>query len=141
MFSLRSIRTRLALLFFAITIAAVGFVFVYVAPPLETNLREQRLESLAEASKRFSRPIVAARDAEIESLELIVQRVGDRANARVTVLRVSRGTLGLQTAVIADSTRTRSDDLQFEVATEAARQRQIATGTEASATGRLGQAA
>ena len=140
--NLRSIRTRLALLVFAITIAAVGFVFVYVAPPLETNLREQRLESLAEASKRFSRPIVEARDADIETLRLIVQRVGDRANARVTVLRVSRGTLGLQTSVIADSTRTvRTDDLQFEVATEAARQRRIATGTEASATGRLGQAA
>ena len=44
MLNLRSIRTRLALLVFAITIAAVGFVFVYVAPPLETNLREQRLE-------------------------------------------------------------------------------------------------
>jgi len=138
---LRSIRARLALLVFGITIAAVGFVFVYVAPPLETNLREQKLESLAETAKRYSKPIVDARDAEIDALRMIVARTGDRANARVTLLRVSRGSLGLQTEVISDSTATRTDDLQFEVAREAARQRRIATGTEASATGRLGQAA
>jgi signal transduction histidine kinase len=140
--SLRSIRTRLALLVFAITIAAVGFVFVYVAPPLETNLREQRLESLAEAARRYSAPVIRARDVDIEALRRIVARAGDRANARVTLLRVSRGSLGLQTAVIADSTgAVRPMDLQFEVAAEAARQRRIATGTEASASGRLGQAA
>ena len=138
---LRSIRARLALLVFAITIAAVGFVFVYVAPPLETNLREQKLESLADTAKRYAKPIVDGRDEDIETLRGIVTRTGDRANARVTLLRVSRGSLGLQTSVIADSTATPTGDLQFEVAREAARQRRIATGTEASATGRLGQAA
>jgi signal transduction histidine kinase len=139
---LRTLRTRLALLVFAITLAAVGFVFVYVAPPLESNLREQKLESLAVDASRYSGPVAQARDADIDELQAIVARAGDRANARVTLLRVDRGSLGLQTEVTADSTGTEaSDDLQFEVATEAARRRRTTTGTESSAQGRLAQAA
>ncbi|CAA9505444.1 MAG: hypothetical protein AVDCRST_MAG85-2016, partial [uncultured Solirubrobacteraceae bacterium] len=140
--ALRSLRTRLALLVFAITLAAVGFVFVYVAPPLESNLREQKLDSLAADARRYSDPIIEARDADIDTLRRIVARTGDRASERVTLLRVSRGSLGVQTSVRADSTGILAPtDLQFEVATEAARQRRVTTGTESSAQGRLGQAA
>ncbi len=140
--ALRSLRTRLALLVFAITLAAVGFVFVYVAPPLESNLREQKLESLAADARRYSEPIIEARDADIDALRRVVARTGDRASERVTLLRVSRGSLGFQTSVRADSTGSIDPgDLQFEVATEAARQQRVTTGTESSAQGRLGQAA
>ena len=141
----RSIRTRLTLLVFAITSAALGFVYVYVAPPLERNLTEQFLERIADDARSFSQPIVEARDREIGQVRRIVSRAGDRANARVTLLRVSRGSLGLKTSVIADSvggvSEPESRDLQFDVALEAARKRHTATGTEASARGRLGQAA
>jgi signal transduction histidine kinase len=139
---MRSIRTRLTLLVFAITTAAVGFVFVYVAPPLERNLTDQYLDRIADDARRYSQPIVEARDLPIGEVGRIVARAGDRANARVTLLRVSRGSLGLQTSVIADSVgQPDVRDLQFDVALEAARQRRTATGTEASARGRLGQAA
>ena len=139
---LRSIRTRLALLVFAITLVAVGFVYVYVAPPLESNLREQKLEALAGDAKRYSAPIVRARDADIQTLRQVVRRTGDRANARVTLLRVNRGSVGLETQVITDSTGGADpQDLQFEVATDAARQGKATTGTESSRSGRLGQAA
>jgi two-component system OmpR family sensor kinase len=138
----RSIRTRLTLLVFAITSAALGFVFVYVVPPLEQSLREQFLDGLADDARRYSQPVIAARDEPIEHVRRIVARAGDRANARVTLLRVSRGSLGLRTSVIADSVGAPdARDLQFEVATAAARQRRTVTGTEASATWRLGQAA
>ena len=138
--ALRLIRTRLALLVFAVAVAAVGFVYVYVAPSLEDNLEEQKLESLASDAREQSDRIVAARDLRIEELREVVQRVGQSANARVTVLRVDRGTLGLQTEAVADS-RGETGDLQFAVATEAARQRRVATGTETSVDGRLAQAA
>ena len=140
----RSIRTRLTLLVFAITFAAVGFVFVYVAPPLERNLTDQFLLRVADDARRYSRPIVEARDRPIDDVREIVARTGDRANARVTLLRVSRGSLGLQTSVIADSVGVggaESRDLQFDVALQAARGRRTATGTEASTRGRLAQAA
>jgi two-component system, OmpR family, sensor kinase len=138
--ALRLIRTRLALLVFAVALAAVGFVYVYVAPSLEDNLEEQKLDSLAADAREFSDRIVAARDLRIEELREVVQQVGDRASARVTVLRVDRGTLGLQTEAVADSIGE-TGDLQFAVATEAARQRRVATGTETSVDGRLAQAA
>jgi two-component system, OmpR family, sensor kinase len=139
----RSIRLRLTLLVFAITAGAVGFVYVYVAPSLERNLREQALDSLAQDARRYSRPIVDSRRAPIAVVRRVVARAGDRANAQVTLLRVGRGTLGLRTAVVADSLGgTRAPrDLQYEVGLEAARQRRIATGTESSDRGRLGQAA
>jgi signal transduction histidine kinase len=141
---MRLIRTRLALLVFAITLAAVGFVFLYVAPSLETNLREQRLESLASQARRYSDPIRSARDEPIQRTRQIVGRAADRSTARVTLLRVDRGTLGLQTEVVADSAdqgRDAASDLQFEVAARAARERRTATGTENSDEGRLAQAA
>lgn len=136
----RSIRTRLTLLLFAITALAIGFVYVYVAPPLERNLTDQFLDGIANDARRYSPAIAKARDVPIEQLEEIVARAGDRANARVTVMRVSRGSLGLQTSVVADSVGP-PGDLQFEVALEAARSQRTATGTEASGSGRLGQAA
>jgi two-component system OmpR family sensor kinase len=138
--ALRLIRTRLALLVFAVAVAAVGFVYVYVAPSLEDNLEEQRLERLAADAREFSDPIIAARDVHIDRLRRVVQRAGDRASARVTLLNVSRGTQGLQVAAVADSSG-RTTDLQFGVAIEAARQRRVATGTESSVDGRLAQAA
>jgi two-component system, OmpR family, sensor kinase len=139
--ALRLIRTRLALLVFAVAVAAVGFVYVYVAPSLEDNLEEQKLDSLSSDAREFSDPIIAARDVRIEQVRRVVREVGDRASgARVTLLRVDRGTLGLQTEAIADSIGE-TGDLQFAVATEAARQRKIATATETSVDGRLAQAA
>src|SRR5688572_12949433 len=138
--ALRSIRTRLTLLVFAITSVALGFVYVYVAPPLERALTEQFLDRMADDARRYAPPIVTGRNRAIVDVREIVARAGDRSNARVTLLRVSRGSLGLQTSVIADSVGP-SRDLQFDVALEAARQRRTTTGTEASARGRLGQAA
>src|ERR671917_1910359 len=101
--ALRLIRTRLALLVFAVAVAAVGFVYVYVAPSLEDNLEEQKLDSLASDAREFSDPIIAARDVEIGRLRRIVARTGDRAGgARVTLLRVDRVGGSLQTAPTAD---------------------------------------
>ncbi|HEX8121605.1 MAG TPA: HAMP domain-containing sensor histidine kinase [Solirubrobacteraceae bacterium] len=138
--ALRLIRTRLALLVFAVAVAAVGFVYVYVAPSLESNLEEQKLDSLASDAREFSDQIIAARDLEIEKLRKVVQRAGDRASARVTLLRVDRVSGTLQVAPTADSIGE-TGDLQFEVASQAARSRRIATGTETSVDGQLAQAA
>jgi two-component system, OmpR family, sensor kinase len=61
----------------------------------------------------------------------------------VTLLGITRGTLvGLQTYPISDSTAdVEIRDLQFAVATEAARRKRTITGWEAGANGRVGEAA
>ena len=139
---LRHLRTRLALVVFAITLVAVGFVYVYVAPSLRTNLTDQKLDSLAATTDRVAGPVVALRNAKLPVVERAVRRAADRSAARVTLLRVSRGSLGLQTAIVADSTGVReTPDLQFEVAARAARQRRPATGSETGEQGAVAQAA
>lgn len=141
---LRSLRAKLTFLFFAMTFAAVAVVYVYVTPRLESSLREEKLDSLAVDARRWSPPIARAVDAERTGRELdrVVRRAADRSNARVTLLVVSRGTLGLKTLPVSDSTGSEEiRDLQFGVASSTARARSGQTGGESSDEGPLGQAA
>ena len=43
---LNTLRNRLLLLFFAITASAIGFVYLYVVPQLESNLTAQKISRL-----------------------------------------------------------------------------------------------
>jgi len=47
---LRSIRTRLAVIFFAITFLAVAVVYVIIAPPLTSSLQNEKVNSLREVA-------------------------------------------------------------------------------------------
>jgi len=139
-----SIRNRLALLQFAITLAAVAVVYFYVAPSLESNLRSEKLRTLAAAAGAYARPLERAIGSNIDAraVDREVRRVADAANARATLLGVNRGTLGLSTWLVSDSTtEVEIKDLQFAVATEAARTGHTVTGWEAGANGRVGEAA
>ena len=55
---MRSLRNRLALLFFAITLVAIAALYLYVAPGLRTRLINQRLSVLASAARQDSSQIV-----------------------------------------------------------------------------------
>ena len=101
---MRSIRVRLALIFSAITLGAIAGVYVYVAPQLESSLRDQRLEELTRDANRYSRNLTGA------SPEGAVRQAADRSGARVTLFGVSRGTQGVQTYAIADSTAVRGQE-------------------------------
>jgi two-component system OmpR family sensor kinase len=139
-----SIRNRLALLQFAITLAAIAVVYFYVAPSLQSNLRSEKLNSLAAAADAHARPLEQAIGSNIDArgVDREVRHVADRANARATLLGVNRGTLGLSTWLVSDSTaEVEIKDLQFAVATEAARTGRTVTGWEAGADGRVGEAA
>ena len=141
---MRSIRNRLALLFAAITAAAITVVYFYVVPPLESRLRQEKLASLAQDARAYSGPLVEAigTNDPSASVDGKVRQAADRSNARVTLLGLSPGTEGLQLYAISDSTdQTNLDDLQFQVALDAAQAGRTVTGSEATNSGRLGQAA
>ena len=57
-----SLRTRLVLLFLAITAAAVGFVYLYVVPQLRSSLTAQNLSRLEDESTRQARRLEDAMD-------------------------------------------------------------------------------
>jgi len=140
----RSIRYRLALGFLLTTLAAVAVVYFYVVPSLESRLRDQKLSTLAAAARSYSTPLVKAIGTNVDEAEIDreVRQAADSSGSRVTLLGVSRGTLGLRTYLISDSTaEVDISDLSFDVALNAAREGRLVTGTEAGGGGRIGEAA
>jgi two-component system, OmpR family, sensor kinase len=140
----RSIQYRLTLLFFAITLTAFAGIYLYVVPRLETNLREQKLHELTDSAGRYSGELVRDIGSRVDESHVAqaVRRAADRSNVRVTLLGVSRGTQGVQTYPIADSTNESNvGRFTFQVAEEAARSGQTASGSESTGGGRLGEAA
>jgi signal transduction histidine kinase len=99
---LDSVRNRLVLLFFAITTAAVGFVYLYVVPQLSSSLTAQRLERLelagVEQNERLARAL--RRGADRSELTALLRRIAGDLDARVTVLGVRSGAPAF---VVADS--------------------------------------
>lgn len=97
-----SVRNSLVLLFFAITAAAVGFVYLYVVPQLSSSLTAQRLERLerdgAAEVERLAR--VAETGITQDRLRILLRRLSATVEAQVTLLGV-RG--GRPAFVVADS--------------------------------------
>ena len=58
---LRSLRSQLTILSFAVTLVALLGVLFYVTPQLESSLRDQKLRSLAETASAFAPQITARR--------------------------------------------------------------------------------
>ena len=141
---MRSIRVRLALIFSSITLTAIAGIYLYVAPQLESRLRDEKLEGLARDAGLYSRELVRVIGTNVDeaAVNRSVRQAADRAGARVTLLGVSRGSQGVQTYPISDSTaETKIEDIDFTVALEAARTGRTATGTEPTNEGRVGEAA
>src|SRR4051812_34642182 len=144
MMRFRSLRARLTLLFFGVTLVAVGVVFFYVTPQLETSLTEQKLRSLARTA-RESTP--AIRDVVVDNgtqrqINQVVAQVGTDTSTRVTLLIVGGGTEGVQLPVVADSApEVQIDGLRFDIAEDVVRTRREERGSEYRGDVLLGQVA
>lgn len=123
-----NIRSRLVLLSFVITGAAVGFVYLYVVPQLTSSLTAERLERLeTQGTEELDRLRDAElRDLDQRELESLVRRSAAGVDARITVLGVREGRPQF---VIADS-ELESDSIE---STYPAAQGAIATGQVRSA--------
>jgi two-component system OmpR family sensor kinase len=139
-----SLRTRLTLLFFAVTLVAVGAVFFYVTPQLDTSLRKEKLRSLAKTAQAFT-PLIAdpiRRNASSLEVDDLVATIGDRTNTRVTLLLVGGGTRGMRLPIVSDSnSETRINDLRVDIARRVARSGRGATALSHTSDGLVGQAA
>jgi two-component system, OmpR family, sensor kinase len=127
---LGSVRNRLAALFFVITAAAVGFIYLYVVPQLSSNLTAQKLQRLeqvaAEQGARLDRAMQhGASQAQVRRL---AKATAQRADARATVLGVPPGSSG-EDFVIADSELERTAILPSYPAATAA----VTSGRSSSA--------
>jgi signal transduction histidine kinase len=144
MMRLRSLRTRLTVLSFAVTLVAVGAILFYIAPQLESSLREQKLRALTSTAKAFTPSIakLVRSNGSADDINSLVAQVSERSNTRVTLLSVGGGTEGLQLVIFSDSTsQVQISDVHFAVADRAARSGRIQTGSEPSDEAELGQVA
>jgi signal transduction histidine kinase len=85
-----NLRNRLVLLIFAITAAAIGFIYLYVVPQLESSLTAEKLRRLerlgGEQGPRLARALDEGQgDAELQDL---VRSISQDTESRVTLLAV-----------------------------------------------------
>src|SRR5579885_1210715 len=100
----RSLRNRLAVVFFAITLVAIAALYLYVAPGLRSRLINERLGELLDASRSHSALIVRTIGGN-EPAEVVRRRIDDAALSsgdRVTLLLVARTPGGVELSPEAD---------------------------------------
>lgn len=127
---LASVRNRLVLLFFAITTAAVGFVYIYVVPQLSSSLTAERLERLErQGSEELDHLRAAAsRDLSQRELAALVGKSAADVDARVSLLGVRDGRPAY---VIADSElESEALDAAYPAAVDAAASGEPRSGVE-----------
>jgi two-component system, OmpR family, sensor kinase len=85
---LRSLRNKLAFLFFAITAAAFAVIYFVVVPQLESNLESRRLQDLRHSAVQGRAPLeeLLAAEASAPKIDRSVRAVADATDARVTLL-------------------------------------------------------
>ena len=138
---LTSLRNRLVLLFFAITLLAIGTLYLYVAPGLRTRLINDRLTQLAGDARTYSSMIARTTAA---PLQYRVNFASLQTGARVTFLSVAGAEErhGTPMSVLVDSSNLSSAAiLGYPVADSAARSGRLTTGTEMSSSGLVAEAA
>ncbi len=138
---LDSVRTRLVLLFFAITAMAIGFVYLYVVPQLSSRLESERLDRLEQqGTEELDRLRSAARRGlEQRELSALVRRTAANVDSRITLLGLREGEPAF---VIADS-ELESDalDPDYPAATGAASSNDVRSAIETVAGSRIGETA
>ena len=138
---LDSVRTRLVLLFFAITAMAIGFVYLYVVPQLSSRLESERLDRLEQqGTEELDRLRSAAkRGLEQRELSALVRRTAANVDSRITLLGLREGEPAF---VIADS-ELESDalDPDYPAATGAASSNDVRSAIETVAGSRIGETA
>jgi two-component system, OmpR family, sensor kinase len=128
----RSLRNRLTSLFFAITLAAIAVLYLYLAPQLHSRLRDEKLSQLRNAARQTIDELTPVLDPGLvpASVRSTVRAVSDVAEARVTLLRVLRTGAQPRLATLADSNDS-AVPLGFpSVAQAAVRRGRIATGSQ-----------
>ena len=139
-----SLANRLALVFFGITLLAIGSLYVYVAPGLQSRLMDEKLGELAQAARHDSRAIAATvgSSTALPQVRQIVVRTGGSTGDRITLLSVNMAQGALQLSVQADSSNPAAAGwLRYPVAYHAIASNRLATGTEASKNGIVAEAA
>jgi two-component system OmpR family sensor kinase len=89
---LRSVRTKLALVFFAIIAAAFGLLYFIATPQLQSKLEQRQLDDIGAAAQDMHARVrgLIAGGLHKKQLDQEVRRISETTDARVTLLRLDR---------------------------------------------------
>ncbi len=118
-------------------------LYLYIAPQLQTRLREEKLAQLTAAAKKTVTQIAPAVGGDVPAKEVprIVRAAADGANARVTLLRVGRFGIEPALSVITDSSDPALPALTLPAADRAARSGRTTSGSEVASEGPVAEVA
>jgi two-component system, OmpR family, sensor kinase len=139
-----SLRTRLAVMIFAITLVAIAALYLYVAPGLQTHLVNEKRSALAALARRYSGPIIetVGSNVPLSTVRARVDAAGLASGERVTLLLVTHLPGGPQLSGEADSSKlAATTSLSFPVAAQAAVNGKPQTGIEETDDGTVAEAA
>ncbi len=123
---MNSVRNRLAALFFVITAAAIGFVYLYVVPQLRSNLTDEKLERLERVGSGEGPSLVAALRGNSSPAELrgLVGALAGRTGSGVTVLGLVGVSGAPARALVASGSEGAASPSEARVAAEATASRE-----------------
>ena len=139
-----SLSNRLALVFFSITLLAIGALYLYVAPGLQSRLMGEKLAALANSARKQSGPLRRAvgSSTPLPAVRHIVAQTAGASGNRVTLLWVNNAEGQPELSEQADSGSPPAEaPLGFGVAYRAVSSTRLATGTEPGESGSVAEAA
>jgi signal transduction histidine kinase len=138
-----SLSNRLAVVFFAITALAIGALYLYVAPGLQSRLIHEKLTALAATAQTHSGRLGRAvgSPTPLPAVRRLVNQTAAISGDRVTLLSVNVAQGSIQFSKLADSGMGSEPSLQFRIADRAVARRRLVTGVERSGSRAVAQAA
>jgi signal transduction histidine kinase len=140
-----SLRNKLALVFFGITLIAIAALYLYVAPGLQTRLINEKLGQLSSAARTYSGPVVATVGSSVPERRVrdLINTAAARSSNRVTLMSVAIAVApgGPQLSKQADSAGPSGEQLAFPVAYSAVARGRLSQGTESARSGAVAEAA
>jgi signal transduction histidine kinase len=142
---LRSLRNKLALLFFVVVALAFAAIYFNVVPQLRSNLEARKVRDLR-AAARGSQPrlegLIGNGDVPAPAVSRNVRSLADNADARVTLLSVQRSENGgLRFFVLSDSREEARYPENVDLASAAVRTGRLQSGSTHFRGEKLGQVA
>jgi two-component system, OmpR family, sensor kinase len=127
-----SLSNRLAVVFFAITALAIGALYLYVAPGLQSRLMGEKLTALAGNARMHSGRLSHAvgSSTPLRDVRKLVNQTAAISGNRVSLLSVNVVQGSIQLSKLADSGMGSAPSLPFGVARRAVARRRLVTGIE-----------
>jgi signal transduction histidine kinase len=140
-----SLRNKLALLFFSITLLAVGGLYLFVVPGLQSRLMGAKLNALAIVAGRYSAPIrrTVGSSTPLPQVRKLILRTSNATGDRITLLSINRVLGAVQLTLEADSNGPAGGGgpISYRIAEQAVAKHHLRTATASSYSGVLAEAA